>query len=129
MQEASSVNGSKMPTANTEEELILAGIIAFHFKKLKCRYRRSPRGGIVFEKSFLPGRPGNSFLRICSLNCRTNGALLLTKIKFRFKWRVTLYVITGEHRLFEDIIEFGIISRSGLGFCNDRSLFGLSSAE
>ncbi|GIY89194.1 hypothetical protein CDAR_58901 [Caerostris darwini] len=72
MQEAS-VNCSKMPTANTEEELILAGIIAFHFKKLKCRYRRSPRGGIVFENSFLPGRPGNSFLRICSQNYRTNG--------------------------------------------------------
>ncbi|GIY89198.1 hypothetical protein CDAR_58941 [Caerostris darwini] len=50
-----------MPTANTEEELILAGIIAFHFKKLKCRYRRSPRGGIVFEKSFLPGRPGREY--------------------------------------------------------------------
>ncbi|GIY89197.1 hypothetical protein CDAR_58931 [Caerostris darwini] len=73
IQEASSVNCSKMPTANTEEELILAGIIAFHFKKLKCRYRRSPRGGIAFEKLFLPGRPGNTFLIICSQNCRTNG--------------------------------------------------------
>ncbi|GIY97553.1 hypothetical protein CEXT_448161 [Caerostris extrusa] len=39
MQDPSSVNCSKMPTANAEE-LILAGIIAFHFKKLKCRFRR-----------------------------------------------------------------------------------------
>ncbi|GIY97551.1 hypothetical protein CEXT_448151 [Caerostris extrusa] len=115
MQEVSSVNCSTMPIAETEE-LILEGIIAFHFKKLKCRYRRSPRGGIVFEKSFLPRRPGNSFLRICSQNCRTNdGALLVRKTKFRCKWRVTFYVITGEHRLFKDIIESGIISLSEFG--------------
>ncbi|GIY97557.1 hypothetical protein CEXT_448181 [Caerostris extrusa] len=66
MQDTSSVNCSKMPTAKSEE-LILAGIIAFHFKKLKCRYHRSPRGGIVFEKSFLSGHPGNTPSRLRQL--------------------------------------------------------------